>query len=274
MCVSTFTLHPFSIKCLLTLFVRSCARALVRVCARTRVWSCARTVLHVQRLTYEGGPDTSCFFENPSSVPAKLLANLDPRMKQITYDYLAGHAAHGQHYGALNWFVCCSGSYDQIYGQWGISNSLANFSLAPKWLGIAQALAARAPAPALGAPVPGIVDAALDAVSIGQPTNNLFCGAVEEYYVLNAVAAGQFRLTLNGTSTSGNVTLTLGVNGQAFGTAVLETGQPNRTVPVVPMSGGGTSVLKLEAGVSALKITMPDPPHQCVHLYTIAVIPA
>lgn len=274
MCVSTFTLHPFSIKCLLTLFVRSCARALVRVCARTRVWSCARTVLHVQRLTYEGGPDTSCFFENPSSVPAKLLANLDPRMKQITYDYLAGHAAHGQHYGALNWFVCCSGSYDQIYGQWGISNSLANFSLAPKWLGIAQALAARAPAPALGAPVPGIVDAALDAVSIGQPTNNLFCGAVEEYYVLNAVAAGQFRLTLNGTSTSGNVTLTLGVNGQAFGTAVLETGQPNRTVPVVPMSGGGTSVLKLEAGVSALKITMPDPPHQCFHLYTIAVIPA
>ena len=227
------------------------------------------------RLTYEGGPDTSCFFENPSSVPAKLMANLDPRMKQITYEYLAGHAAHGQHYGALNWFVCCSGSYDFIYGQWGISNSLANFSLAPKWLGIEQALAAQAPAPTLGAPVPGIVDTVADAVEVGRSATNVFCGAVEEYYVLNAAAAGQFRLALNGTSISGlNVTVTVGVNGQAFGTAVLEPGQSNRTVPVVPMSGGGTGVLKLRAGVSALKITIPDPPHQCVHLYTIAVTPA
>jgi hypothetical protein len=60
----------------------------------------------IRVLTYEGGPDTSCFFANPSSVPGKMMANLDPRMKQLTYEYLTGHAAHGQHYGALNWFVC------------------------------------------------------------------------------------------------------------------------------------------------------------------------
>jgi hypothetical protein len=71
----------------------------------------------VKVLTYEGGDDTSCFFANPSSVPAKKEANLDPRMADIAYTYLTGHAAHGQHYGALNWFVCCATSYDFIYGQ-------------------------------------------------------------------------------------------------------------------------------------------------------------
>ena len=80
-------------------------------------------VAGVRVLTYEGGPDTSCFFSNPSSIPGKLMANLDPRMARITYDYLAGHAAHGQHYGALNWFVCCATSYGSIFGQWGTCRS-------------------------------------------------------------------------------------------------------------------------------------------------------
>jgi hypothetical protein len=47
----------------------------------------------VRVLTYEGGPDTSCFFANPSSVPGKLMANLDPRMQKLTFEYLSGHAA-------------------------------------------------------------------------------------------------------------------------------------------------------------------------------------
>ena len=172
-------------------------------------------------LTYEGGPDTSCFFANPSSVPGKMMANLDPRMKQLTYEYLAGHAAHGQHYGALNWFVCCSSSYDFIYGQWGISNSLANFSLAPKWLGIQQALEAPMPVPTLGVPVPGLVDAATDAVSVGRPTSHGFCGKVDELYVLNTLKGGQYTLTFNGTGFGFNVTLTVGIHGETFGTVRL-----------------------------------------------------
>lgn len=90
----------------------------------------------VRVLTYEGGDDTSCFFANPSSVPAKKEANLDPRMANITYTYLVGHAAHGQHYGALNWFVCCATSYDFIYGQCVLAlpffaQSAASYSILP-----------------------------------------------------------------------------------------------------------------------------------------------
>lgn len=139
-------------------------------------------------LTYEGGDDTSCFFANPSSVPAKLMANLDPRMQSIAFEYLAGHAAHGQHYGALNWFVCCATSYEFIYGQWGISNNLYNFSKAPKWLGIQQALAAPPPPPSLGVPVPGVVHGAMDLVGDARATE-LMCGNVEAYYVLNNAGA-------------------------------------------------------------------------------------
>ena len=47
----------------------------------------------------------------------------------------------------------------------------------------------------------------------------------------------------------------------------------NGTVPVIPVQGG-PSELKLGAGVSALKISMEASPHQCVHLYTIAVASA
>jgi hypothetical protein len=218
----------------------------------------------VRVLTYEGGPDTSCFFANPSSVPGKLMANLDPRMQQIAFDYLQGHAAHGQHYGALNWFVCCASGYDSIYGQWGISNNLANFSHAPKWLGIKQALAAPMPVPALGVPVPGVVNGSSDAVGRVLP-NDLFCGAVDTLYVLNSKAGGKYALQVDGRSSGGNLTLTIGVNGRPIGTAEVGSDQ---SAPV-DVSGDGVTLLK--AGVSALRITMPGTPHRCIFLSSIIV---
>jgi hypothetical protein len=74
------------------------------------------------------------------------------------------------------------------------------------------------PVPTLGVPVPGLVDAATDAVSVGRPITHTFCGGMDELYVLNSVKGGQYKLTINGTGIGFNVTLTVGINGQTFGT--------------------------------------------------------
>jgi len=149
----------------------------------------------------------------------------------------------------------------------GISNNLGNFSAAPKWLGIQKALAAPMPAPALGAPVPGTINGTTDAVGRVLKSDG-FCGAIDVLYVLNSKAGGKFDLAIDGRSSGGNLTLTVGINGRTVGSAAFGS-QP----PSVPVAVSGGSVT-LDPGVSALRISMPDPPHECIYLHAILVTAA
>ena len=97
-------------------------------------------------------------------------------------------------------------------------------------------------------------------------SDDLLCGEVDIFYVLNnAKAAGTFDLAVNATPNGANATLSFGLNGQPVGHATFGGGAPV-VVPVGPITVG--------AGVSALRVTMPDPPHQCVHMHSLLVSPA
>ena len=74
----------------------------------------------------------------------------------------------------------------------------------------------------------------------------------------------KFSFLLNATSTGGNATITVGVNNVVVGDVVVgdKAGTP------IPVPGSVT----LSPGVSALRLTMPDPPHMCFILHSISVV--
>lgn len=58
--------------------------------------------------------------------------------------------------------------------------------------------------------------------------------------------------------------MTIGVNNTMVGQVTLG---PKEDSPV-PVPGSVT----LATGVSAMRLTMPDPPHECIRLYSISVV--
>jgi hypothetical protein len=89
---------------------------------------------------------------------------------------------------------------------------------------------------------------------------------MEVFYVLNSPSGGTFHLALNGSSTGGSATLTFGLNNKVIGTVTVNSTLSPAPIPL-------TDTITLEAGVSALKVTMPDPPHECVRVHSIIVTP-
>jgi len=110
--------------------------------------------------SYEGGPDTSCFFDFNSSTPAKNEANLDPRIQSIVQTYLGYLRAMGGY--TLSYFTCCTGAWTQ-FGQWTLAPNQTTYAGAPKRKAIEAVLAAAEPEQLFGAALPGTVDATLGA---------------------------------------------------------------------------------------------------------------
>lgn len=108
----------------------------------------------VKAVSYEGGPDTSCFFNSNSSVPAKIAAHLDPRMRRIVRNFIAGLQGFTGGGFDLSYFVWGIAPWNQ-FGEWSLAPNVSTWPSAPKKLAIEDALAAPMPAaPSLGVQLP------------------------------------------------------------------------------------------------------------------------
>ena len=74
----------------------------------------------------------------------------------------------------------------------------------------------------------------------------------------------KFSFLLNATTTGGNATVTVGVDNVVVGKVAVG----SKDGPPIPVPGS----VALASGVSALRVTMPDPPHECIRLYSIVVV--
>ncbi|EFC41198.1 hypothetical protein NAEGRDRAFT_80795 [Naegleria gruberi] len=90
---------------------------------------CMAKFYGLKHMAYEGGPDTF----GPYNIQSKRLASFEPRMKQITIDFLRNWFSYG--FDAFVWYTVSYGGYDSQYGTWGWAEYISD-SYKPKREGI------------------------------------------------------------------------------------------------------------------------------------------
>ena len=205
-------------------------------------------------VSYEGGPDTSCFFVHDSSTAAKDAANLDPRITDVVADYLSHLAAMGQY--QLSYFTCCTGPWS-MFGQWTLAPNATLFQTAAKTVAVKRALAAPMPQQAFGTPLPATLDPTRD--SAGQLADQ---GVIGPWRRPGANHTLFFPLQ----RTTGTVSVRLNVSSDTAGTTIrVGTSLADSADVAIPATAGSsilTPAVRLPATASytvvRLLVQMPD----------------
>ena len=86
--------------------------------AKSQWYADTRKKYQLKLVAYEAGPDTF----GPNSIPAKMAAQFDPRMKKIMLKYYRSWRALGGE--LMNYFVAGATNYDGQFGTWGLTDDL------------------------------------------------------------------------------------------------------------------------------------------------------
>jgi hypothetical protein len=198
----------------------------------------------VKLLAYEGGVDIG---QGDQSLDAKLAAQSDPRMREITRRYLDAWYGHG---GSLfMYFTLCS-SWNK-WGAWGLTDDLTKST--PKTQAVADVLSSPPPPIQAGIAVPGTITGADYALmrwgTYDRPAKgpgnvgHLGRDDVRDYLV-DAARSGPAKLLIRTTQPSD---------------AVMDVALDTTPAKAVPTAGGFTvSLAHVDAGLHALHIGMKN----------------
>lgn len=206
-------------------------------------------------VSYEGGPDTSCFFSAASSVPAKVAAHLDPRMRTIVSDYAKRLQAFTGSYD-LTYFTWGVGPWNQ-FGEWTLAPNMSTWPGAPKLLGLQDAMAAPLPAAAsLGVQLPAAAIAASERAAQAWSTNSDSpwarprVNATAWFVVRPAAGRSGYTLSVNATVSGADPPGAIDVsvnNGAPTRVSIAATGVTPATVSLQVPDAKALSVVELRA---------------------------
>ena len=201
----------------------------------------------LQFVAYEGGPDTF----GPHNIAAKKEASLDPRMADISEDYLnRWYQAGGD---LFMWFVMGATNYDSQYGTWGLTNDMRNQS-APKILAMDRVLGREKPQPTLGPLLPGTIDPRRYAGANANwnsdnPYLRWFGPGAKYDYLFRVATAGRYAIRFTAAADGAGKKATIRINGNDAGEVTF------------PNSGGGENwvtgdwlPIKIPAGLVNLRV--------------------
>lgn len=198
---------------------------------------------NLKSLTYEGGQHLN----GTESLEAKLEAQFDPRMGELTTTYLTNWYADGG--DLFMWFTLTS-IYNQ-YGFWGLTDDVTNADT-PKYQAALAMLNAQRPAVTAGTPVPATLPAQTHLYADEPDTTNPLTDLKDgEYvdYVIRAERTDSYLLTLRVASPNDEGQLEVLVNSQSMGTvAIPDSGSWNTFVDTVPIQ------LQLETGLNVIRL--------------------
>ncbi|WP_439621800.1 PA14 domain-containing protein [Gemmata sp.] len=209
------------------------------------------TYYGLANLAYEGGPDTF----GGNNVAAKKAASLDPRMKDITVQYMNDWYARGG--DLFTWYMAGPTNYDTQYGTWGLTNDITNLA-APKYAGVQQVIAAPEAAETVGTPVSGEV-LAKNAVGPGATADAypryLHNGDTREYLV-RVPQAGTYSLRVRYAAAQAGGQVQLSVNGADAGTLSLPVTGPNYDALWSPNDFADSTAVtvRLDAGLNVVRV--------------------
>ncbi|VTT99044.1 cellulose-binding domain protein : Cellulose-binding domain protein OS=Laribacter hongkongensis (strain HLHK9) GN=LHK_00825 PE=4 SV=1: PA14: PKD: Lectin_legB [Gemmataceae bacterium] len=209
------------------------------------------TYYGLANLAYEGGPDTF----GGNNIAAKKAASLDPRMKDITVEYMNDWYARGG--DLFTWYMASPTNYDTQYGTWGLTNDITNLA-APKYAGVQQVIAAPEAAETVGTPVSGEV-LAKNAVGNGATADAypryLHNGDTREYLV-RVPQAGTYTLRVRYAAAEAGGRIQFLVNDADAGTLALPVTGPNYDSLWSPndFADSAAVTVRLEAGLNVVRV--------------------
>jgi hypothetical protein len=209
------------------------------------------TYYGLANLAYEGGPDTF----GGNNIAAKKAASLDPRMKDVTVQYMNDWYARGG--DLFTWYMASPTNYDTQYGTWGLTNDITNLA-APKYAGVQQVIAAPEAAETIGTPVSGEVlarNAVGDGATADAYPRYLHNGDTREYLV-RVPQAGTYSLRVRYAAAEAGGKIQFLVNDADAGTLALPVTGPNYDSLWSPNDFADSTAVtvRLEAGLNVVRV--------------------
>ena len=170
----------------------------------------------IRSFAYEGGSATG----GEEGMDIKTEALFDPRMRQITSDYLNGwYRAGGE---LFEWFMAGPTNFTSPFGAWGLTNAVDNFD-SPKLQGTVDVANGPKVAQTAGIAIPGQVDARYHTNAVAVNLSSLPVDPYVRYigtntqldYIVRAPAAGTYYLRISAAAPSSGKTIDVSVNDRA-----------------------------------------------------------
>jgi len=206
------------------------------------------TYYGLKLMAYEGGPDTF----GGNNIAAKKNATLHPHMKNIVQRYLKAWYSHGG--DQFNWYSLGAWSFETQYGTYSITNDLHDLTQ-PKELGFNAVRRSPLPAIAVGALLPGELDARSNLGSntpFVDPYVRYIAAGSKYDYLLRVPSAKTYNLKVSVGSSSDGQTLDVLVNNHKEATVAV----PNNGKSDYGDTFADTAPipLKLQAGLNVVRL--------------------
>lgn len=211
----------------------------------------------LRSMAYEGGSGT----EGKENLDVKIAALNNPRMRQVTADYLNGWYGTGG--DLFEWFMAGPTNWTSQYGQWGLTNAVDNFD-SPKLQGTIDVATGPKTDPFVGISIPGQLDARYHtnpstpfwrSPAVDPYVRYLGAGATFDY-VVRAPVAGTYYLRVSAAAVGGDKPLEVYVNDRKAPTiTVPDNGTDDRYDKFVDSN---SVPLTMREGVNLVRLVVPS----------------